>query len=411
MSVATEITRIQEAKSDIASAIETKGVSVPSGTKIDGMAPLIEQIEYTKRDRAAENDVIFIDFDGTILYSYSAAEFAQLTELPALVATEENMEPEEWNWTLSEAKAYVATYGGLVIGQTCVTIDRNTHVWINVNEEYHEPYIGLGVNGTVIINWGEGYAESTLTGTDDTTVVFVKSPYTHGGDYHITITREGGAIYRIMGGTYDSYLCCGTTSNSAFNRIYNQCIYKVRLGYSTRVGNYAFSRCCNLESVNIRSISGGRSLFYETKVKGIVIPSGYGVSYNYMFYYSTAKFIAFSKSAVNIGTHSLSGNMRLSRVHIPADITECKTQSFYMLWSLQSIVIPAGVTNLGTYFCSGAYSLRKIKFLGSTPPTCGANCFDNISTGCVISVPIGSLSAYTSAANYPDPNTYTYIEE
>lgn len=45
MSVQTEITRIESAKTAIATAIEGKGVTVPEGTKLDGMAPLIEAIE------------------------------------------------------------------------------------------------------------------------------------------------------------------------------------------------------------------------------------------------------------------------------------------------------------------------------------------------------------------------------
>ena len=45
MSIQTEITRIESAKTAIASAIEGKGVTVPDGTLLDGMAPLIESIE------------------------------------------------------------------------------------------------------------------------------------------------------------------------------------------------------------------------------------------------------------------------------------------------------------------------------------------------------------------------------
>jgi hypothetical protein len=44
MSIQSEITRLETAKSDIASAIGAKGVTVPSGTKLDGMASLIEDI-------------------------------------------------------------------------------------------------------------------------------------------------------------------------------------------------------------------------------------------------------------------------------------------------------------------------------------------------------------------------------
>ena len=42
MSVQSEIDRIAGAKSDISTAITNKGVTVPSGTKLDGMAALID---------------------------------------------------------------------------------------------------------------------------------------------------------------------------------------------------------------------------------------------------------------------------------------------------------------------------------------------------------------------------------
>lgn len=44
MSVATEITRIQGAKADLKTAIEAKGVTVPSATLISGYAALVDQI-------------------------------------------------------------------------------------------------------------------------------------------------------------------------------------------------------------------------------------------------------------------------------------------------------------------------------------------------------------------------------
>ncbi len=45
MSIQSEITRISGAKTDIASALGSKGVTVPSGSKIDDMAALIAQID------------------------------------------------------------------------------------------------------------------------------------------------------------------------------------------------------------------------------------------------------------------------------------------------------------------------------------------------------------------------------
>lgn len=45
MSIATEIARLQGAKSDLKTSIEGKGVTVPAATKIDGYAALVDQIQ------------------------------------------------------------------------------------------------------------------------------------------------------------------------------------------------------------------------------------------------------------------------------------------------------------------------------------------------------------------------------
>lgn len=45
MSIASEISRLQTAKADLKTAIEGKGVTVPSSTKLDGYADLVGSIE------------------------------------------------------------------------------------------------------------------------------------------------------------------------------------------------------------------------------------------------------------------------------------------------------------------------------------------------------------------------------
>lgn len=66
MSIQSEINRLTAAKSDIATAITNKGVAVPSGTKIDGMAGLITDIQ-TGVDTS--NDTVT---ESVLLYGYTA---------------------------------------------------------------------------------------------------------------------------------------------------------------------------------------------------------------------------------------------------------------------------------------------------------------------------------------------------
>lgn len=55
MSIQTELTRLTNAKAAIQTAIEGKGVTVPSGTLLDGMAALIESIEAG----GSENQLVY----------------------------------------------------------------------------------------------------------------------------------------------------------------------------------------------------------------------------------------------------------------------------------------------------------------------------------------------------------------
>ena len=62
MSIQTELTRITNAKAAIKAAIEGKGVTVPAGTLLDGMASLIESIEA---GGGGANNVSFGTFTNT----------------------------------------------------------------------------------------------------------------------------------------------------------------------------------------------------------------------------------------------------------------------------------------------------------------------------------------------------------
>lgn len=45
MAISDEITRLQQAKADLKTAIENKGVTVPSSTKLNGYADLVDSIQ------------------------------------------------------------------------------------------------------------------------------------------------------------------------------------------------------------------------------------------------------------------------------------------------------------------------------------------------------------------------------
>lgn len=92
MSIQTELTRITNAKAAIKTAIEGKGVTVPDGTLLDGMASLIESIEAGggNFDFSALNGATAA-VSGTFTpasdssYLWVNADFSAVSTLPRLV--------------------------------------------------------------------------------------------------------------------------------------------------------------------------------------------------------------------------------------------------------------------------------------------------------------------------------------
>ena len=65
MSISSEITRISNAKTAIAQSIANKGVTVPSGTKIDGMATLIDSIQTGGGGAVQPSKALTVTSNGT----------------------------------------------------------------------------------------------------------------------------------------------------------------------------------------------------------------------------------------------------------------------------------------------------------------------------------------------------------
>lgn len=59
MSIQSEVSRLQTAKSNLASAIESKGVAVPNSTKLDGYAALVNKIQTGGGSQTETVDVTF----------------------------------------------------------------------------------------------------------------------------------------------------------------------------------------------------------------------------------------------------------------------------------------------------------------------------------------------------------------
>lgn len=165
MSIASEITRLQGAKADLKTAIEAKGVTVPSATKLDGYAALVgnistgttptgtKQISITQNGTTTEDVAAYASAE----ISVSVAQTVQVqtaTVIPATNATSSNplsiqMEPaahSQWQMMV-EAVEYPEVdstlYGALYVQKCLWTADI-----VNTNNQSRFSGI-LRPNGTV----------------------------------------------------------------------------------------------------------------------------------------------------------------------------------------------------------------------------------------------------------------------
>jgi len=387
-----------------------------------------------------EKQINFIDYDGTILHSYTASEWASVTALPSN-PSHTGLTAQGWNWTKAEIDAQLTAVpdGDIFVGQMYVTDDGKTRLYCHFEEGRLHPYLGIGLNGTVVVDWGDGSATSTLTGTSLTTAKVADHVYASGGDYMITLSVSSGSA-QIIGTTNTTYLlrkANNTTQN--IHRVYSSALVKVELGTGINIGDHAFYYCVSLASITIPSgvTSIGTYAFqYCYALANVTIPSGVTSIVNYTFSncsslasitipngvtsigsyafqscYSLAS-ITIPSGVARIGNYAFQYCYALSSITIPSGVINIDNYAFQSCYSLASITIPSGVTSIGTYAFSTDYGLGEIHFKPTTPPTCAnSNAWKSLQTDCIIYVPTGSLSAYTSAANYPSSSTYTYVEE
>ena len=112
------------------------------------------------------SDVTFIDYDGSVLHSYSLAEAQALTELPAL-PSHDGLVCQGWNWTLEAIKALNRP---VTVGAMYITDDGATrlHIRIATTGRMTVPlYISQTVANGVSIDWGDGSAPETLADSGD----------------------------------------------------------------------------------------------------------------------------------------------------------------------------------------------------------------------------------------------------
>lgn len=394
----------------------TKGTVDASGTaKINTAGRYCDAdyvVEYNKPSGitpAPYNDVNFYDYDGTIVYSYSASEFANLSAMPAN-PVHDGLTAQGWNWTLADAKSQVLVSGALDIGQMYKTSDGKTRLYIRILDNLAmnlRLYLYQSVDRGVTIDWGDGSATETVSGTG---MKSANHTYSTIGDYVITLTVTSGAMK--LGGTSSAAQIITLNANADGNtKACRSTLRGIAVGDNCEYNTFALYNEFLLEFAIVSTTSGWmNNTYYCRNLKHITIPSGH--DYAYARVCSALQSISIPKSVATFGDSCFDGCAALQRVVFPKDITSIPSSVLYGCGGIVRLVIPSSVESIGLGAFRNCEGLMEIHFKPTTPPVLGdGTVFQNVPTSCKIYVPTGYLSAYTGASNYPSSSTYTYVEE
>ena len=297
----------------------------------------------------------FIDYDGTLLYSYTDEELDALTALPAGPDhTGDNLTFQEWNWTLADLKAWDRTRPDRpLIGANYVTTDGKSYLYLDT--PYSGATLSFKTDDTLnSVDWGDG--------TTDTNTSHV---YANPGQYVIVIDMaEGGSWY------FESWSTSTSTNK--------QWIKMIKLGNIKKIGGNG--NCNSIQSISIPNsvISINSSAFSSwTNLTNIIIPNGVtSIPYNGFLGCYSLQNISIPNSVTSIGNQVFNNCYSLKRISIPNSVTSFADGMFSNCNSLQSILIPDSITSIGSSTFYNCYSLQNISIPNSVT-SIGNNAFFN----------------------------------
>ena len=388
------------------------------------------QVTGTGGSVVEEKQVNFIVYDCTILHSYTKQEANALTELPSN-PSHTGLTAQGWNWTLQQIKSQLTADpdGPVWVGQMYVTTSGKTEIDIELKNPRLAPYLGIAVNGTVDVDWGDGSTHSTVTGTSLSSQIRTQHTYSAEGAYTIKISVTSGkfAFYGSSG-----YMMLGRNSSTGTdNWVYAQRVNHIRLGTNVEIGQYG------LYQLGIKSITmpssiatiGDYAFYYNYDIRSIVIPSSVTVLNTYLFDHSYSMIrIAIPPTVTTIKRQALGNVPALESITIPYSVTAFENYAIYYSTNIRHIYIPSGVTSITEYAFAQLRTLTEIvipasvttikgnafadcrgmgayHFKKTTPPTLSAaSAFSSIPSDCKFYVPYSAdhsvLNAYKGASTW-----------
>lgn len=398
-----------ETLTGIADAIRGKtGGSEPIATT--DMASKIDGITSGGLD--LESDINFVDYDGTLLYTYSFDEIKGIEKLPE-PPQHDGLISQGWNWDLDDLKT---VDGRVVVGAVYITDDGATRIVLSMTYyDFLSPtlYFSQTVSDGVRIDWGDDSPVETIAGTG---FVNVNHQYAKTGNYTISLTPLDDCILQLGTNDVNDNLF---GKNNGDNFFYFNYIKEAFYGKNVEV----VSGLRNAYDLDILVIPNGvksiMSYFLSGVVltKCIILPESIETIGQYTNMHtktlSTPKKINTINSLLNTAyvdfvyvpdcdTINTSGLLyfcyKLTQVRLPDGITDIGGSFANTNKVLSEITIPETVKTIGGYAFDNCTTLRHVYMKPPVPPSIQSTSFKNNYT--IFHVPKGSLEAYQQATNW-----------
>ena len=338
-------------------------------------------------------EVNFYDYDGTCVHAYTVAEAQALSELPA-GPEHPGLVFQGWNWSLEGVKGLTRAMN---IGAMYTTDDGTTRLYITLQEGRTSPMLGVGVNGTVTVDWGDGTEPDVLTGTNVSATVWTPNhTYDKPGDYVIRLTVEGeiGFTGSSTSNANASVLRYASGADKR-NQCYQSTLKKIEMGNGVvHIGSYSFTNCYSLAVM--------------------AIPESVTSIYSYAFNncYSLL-FVTIPKNVTNIGNNTFYMCYSLLQVALPINMQKLSDCSFQYCYALAVMTIPPGaVIGASTFY--GCYGLSQVVLPGRVE-SYGISAFANCYSLASVNIPpelskiVGNLFYNCHGAAYYDFTQHTTV--
>ena len=337
--------------------------------------------------------VSFIDYDGTIVETWTLSDLANKTELPT-PPVHDRLVFQQWNWTLEDIKAANAE---MVVGALYTTVSGLTEFHIRVTKAS-----GLAIVCNMVgnKNWGDGTEDALTSHT-----------YADYGDY--IITCDGNTIVaKVMGDTavvQQTLLrvfipnSATTIRASAFINCY--ALQSVSIPNSvTGIGDNVFNSCYTLQSISIpNSVTKIWDNTFNScqALQSISIPNSVtGIGNNVFSHCYALQSIYIPNSVTGIGEGAFYNCYALQSISISNSVTGIGYGTFYNCHALQSISIPNSVTSIGYDAFSHCYAFEYDFSQCSQVPTISSNIFYGIFSSTKILVPSSLYDTWVAATNW-----------